>query len=365
MITLLDAAPFDGDRSPWDITLFHPLEEGKSAVYVRAHHVLTDGVGGVRLLQVFFDTEGPFLPAPESSGGHPDHNGAASDDAGSSRWPTTVTIDFAKAYRSASDRIGAARDTQPVNTFVRGFQRALDLANSVSRQVMVTGGPLAPLPPSHSVFSHFDVLSVPNARDAAIALGGSRNDLLVVAAAAALGLYAERVGETCTSVRVGMPARQRRDGALGGNWFAPTRVEVPTSATHPDRQFSVVGERLAQARHEPALRITDAVVSAISLLPNRVLLPALQTQADAVDLAVTAIPGLRGQRQLCGVTVDAIYPIGPRLGVPLNVTGFANGSGLDIGISLDSSSITVPDGFHECLVEAFRRLGSPVTPADG
>ena len=224
---------------------------------------------------------------------------------------------------------------------------------------------MAPLPPAHSVFSHFDVLSVPNARDAAIALGGSRNDLLVVAAAAALGLYAERLGETCANVRVGMPARQRRDGALGGNWFAPTRVEVPTAATHPGRQFSVVGERLAQARHEPALRITDAVVSAISLLPNRVLLPALQTQADAVDLAVTAIPGIRGRNELCGVTVEAIYPIGPRLGVPLNVTGFANGSALDIGISLDSSSIADPESFHDCLVEAFHRLGSDAATVAG
>src|SRR5262249_19920234 len=137
-----------------------------------------------------------------------------------------------------------------LETLIRGFQRALDLANSVSRQVMVTGGPLAPLPASHSVFSHFDVLSIPNAREAAIALGGSRNDLLVVAAAAALGLYAEQLGEPCPKVRIGMPARQRRDGALGGNWFAPTRVEVPTAVVHPDRQFSVVCERLSQARHE-------------------------------------------------------------------------------------------------------------------
>jgi hypothetical protein len=280
----------------------------------------------------------------------------ATDESGTPRFPSSVTIDFSRAARSVSAGIGVAREAQPLDTLIRGFQRALDLANSASRQLMVTGGPLAPLPPSHSVFSHFEVLSIPNAREAAIALGGSRNDLLVVAAAAALGLYSERLGEPCPKVRIGMPARQRRDGAMGGNWFAPTRVEVPTAVVHPDRQFSVVVERLSQARHEPVLKITDAVVSAISMLPNRVLLPALQMQADAVDIGVTTIPGLHGRKQICGATVEGAYPMGPRLGVPLNVTAFANGSGLDIGIALDSASINVADGFHECLVEAFRRL---------
>ena len=91
-------------------------------------------------------------------------------------------------------------------------------------------------------------------------------------------------------------------------------------------------------------------------LPNRVLMPALQMQADAVDAAVTTIPGMHGSKQICGAAVEGAYPMGPRLGVPLNVTAFANGNRLDIGIALDSASITIAVGFHECLVEAFRRL---------
>ena len=160
-----------------------------------------------------------------------------------------------------------------------------------------------------------------------------------------------------------MPARQRRDGALGGNWFAPTRVEVPAATNHPDRQFGIITERLAQARHEPALAVTDALVSAISLLPNRVLLPALQAQLNAVDLAVTTIPGIRGRAQICGANVKAAYPMGPRLGVPLNVTAFGSGDRLDIGITLDTAAITVPQDFHACLEEAFRLFSAHALPA--
>ena len=37
--------------------------------------------------------------------------------------------------------------------------------------------------------------------------------------------------------------------------------------------------------------ITDVLASAISVLPNRLLHPALEAEAKAVDLAVTTIPG--------------------------------------------------------------------------
>ena len=97
------------------------------------------------------------------------------------------------------------------------------------------------------MLSHFDVLTVTNASKASIALGGSRNDLLVVAAAAALGRYFERSGQQCSTVRVALPARQHRNRDLGSNWFVPTRVEVPTSGDHPERHFGAVAERLAQA----------------------------------------------------------------------------------------------------------------------
>ena len=50
--------PFDPLRSPWDVTLIDGLEGGRAALYLRAHHVLTDGVGGVRLVGLILDEPG-------------------------------------------------------------------------------------------------------------------------------------------------------------------------------------------------------------------------------------------------------------------------------------------------------------------
>ena len=63
LVGLLESVPFDPARSPWDVTLIEGVEDGKAALYVRAHHVLTDGIGGVRLLRDLFDAAESTTPS--------------------------------------------------------------------------------------------------------------------------------------------------------------------------------------------------------------------------------------------------------------------------------------------------------------
>jgi WS/DGAT/MGAT family acyltransferase len=351
LVGLFEAIPFDPERPPWDVTLIEGLEDGRAALYFRAHHALTDGLGGIRLIGALLDEVG----WPDRLRTEREATERTNDDAtaSSDRRPGTITIDLTRAAQPLRRRISAAREAETLDTVVRGFQRALDVANSVSRQVMVTGGPLSPLFLDHSMMTRFEVLSVPRARKASLALGGSRNDLLVAAAARGLGLYHERMGQPSAHLRLATPAGQGRGHEVGGNWFAPARVEVPTGSGHPGPQFGMVAERLAQARGEPAMRLTTALAWTIGRLPTRLLLPALHAQADSVDFAATAFPGLRGPRHICGSLVEATYPFGPRLGCPVNFTALGNDDRLDLGIALDPAAITEPDVFLRSLSEAF------------
>jgi hypothetical protein len=201
------------------------------------------------------------------------------------------------------------------------------------------------------------------ARATALALGGSRIDLLVAATAAALGHDQEQLGHATPALRLATPAAQRRDREMGGNWFAPARLEVPTSLGRPGPQFGVVRERLAQARREPALQVASTLAATLGRMPTRILLPALRAQAESIDFAATALPGLRGERHLCGSRIEASYPLGPRLGCPMNVTAFGTDGRLDVGIALDPVAFTQPDLLVECLREAFD--GLVTAAADG
>ena len=55
LVGLLESVPFDPDRAPWDGTLIEGLEGDRAALYLRAHHVVTDGLAGLRLAGRFLD----------------------------------------------------------------------------------------------------------------------------------------------------------------------------------------------------------------------------------------------------------------------------------------------------------------------
>lgn len=369
LVALLEAVPFDPSRSPWDVTLIEGMAGDGAALYLRAHHVLTDGLAGLRLLGLLLDeSTWPRVASPEQRSQAQTtpagHNGEAADRP---LGTFTITIDTPALVRRFVHGMLAARDFAPVETAVYGVQRALDVANSVSRQMMVTGGPLAPRPAGRSLLSHFELFSIDGARDAALALGGSRNDLLVAASAAGLGRYYERLGTPTAELRLATPAGQGHPDELGGNWFAPARVEVPSMVGRPGPQFGVVAERLSQARREPALRVASTVAAALGRVPPQVLLPALRSQAESVDFAATVLPGLRLERHICGSSIEAVYPLGPRLGCPMNITAFGNAGRLDIGLALDPSAFPDAEMVVECLREAFARyLGAAGhTPSPG
>jgi diacylglycerol O-acyltransferase / wax synthase len=389
LVTLLEPSPFDPSMSPWDVTIIEGLERGRAALYLRAHHCLTDGLHGVSILRLLVDRAAEPTPTaepvPAQAGAPVEHADVepveALDpviDLTPRRKPGTVsvTIDIAGAIHPITNGVSAAASSvsaaansvsakangmtaalrlDPFDTAVRGVQRSLDVANSVSRQVVVTGGRLSPLEPSHSMNTHFETFTVPNARAIARGLGGSRNDLLVAGAAIGLGLYHDRLGLTCPELRLASPARWR-NGTGGGGSVVPTRVELPVANGHPGPLFGVIAERLARSRREPALHATEILASAISYLPTRVLMPALRAQAKSVDFVATSLPGVRSNQQICGAVIEASYPLGPRLGSLMNITAFAVDDQLNVGMGLDPVAIAEPGLLVACMLDAFQSL---------
>ncbi len=374
LLGLIEALPFEPDRSPWDVTLIEGLADGKAALYLRAHHVLTDGMGGTAIVDGIFDEAWAQPAKPTTRHRQPPTAATEKPDSGEpqsgrNRPSLTVTFDverFSRAVQPLTSNLNglsAKLVTQPADALLRGVQDGLEVASSVSRQALIVGGPLASWPDARSVTTRFEVISFPGARSTALALGGSRNTLLVAAAASGIGLYLERLGQTCPELRLATPATLRHGRDTGGNWFAPLRIEVPTALGHAGPQFGVVGERLARARNEPALRVTTALALTIGRMPTRLLIPALHAQADTVDFAATTVPGGRAPRHICGVTVEQSYPFGPRLGCPINISAFGNDDRLDIGIALDPLAITEPESLLDCLRTAFSGFASTPGPS--
>ena len=359
LVGLLEAVPFDPERPPWDVTLIEGLENGRAALFFRAHHVVTDGIGGIRLAGALLDE--PGWPAGASRRGPARRDAGTRPSRGTRRHDRrrgTITIDLTKATRPVRQGAHFAREVATLDSVVRGIQRGLDVANSVSRQVMVTGGPLSPLFEDHSMMSRFEILSVPRARQSSRELGGSRNDLLVAAAARGLGLYHERMGEPTSVLRLATPAgqgrgpqrgrqlvrtRARRDSRRGSN----ARTAVPhgcrSPRAGPQRTRAAARDR-ARLDDQPHA-LTDAAAGA-ARAGGFGRLRGDDRPGTAIALVTSAVRASRRR-----------IPFGPRLGCPLNITALGNDDRLDVGVALDPAAITDPDVFLQSLTEAFEMFG--------
>src|SRR6185312_11298600 len=125
-----EAVPFDPEHSPWDLTVIEGVDGGRAALYLRAHHVLTDGIAGLRLLGLLLDeptwprVEPATPPTPATRAvARAAHDGAERDRP---LGTFTLTIDVPKTVRRMIDAVNAARrDLAPVDFAVNGAQRAL------------------------------------------------------------------------------------------------------------------------------------------------------------------------------------------------------------------------------------------------
>jgi hypothetical protein len=182
LVTLLELAPFDSNTSPWDMTVIEGLEGGRAALFLRAHHSLTDGLHGVSLVRRLLDepvVAAAPAPAPETRVVEAVDAVVVVDDPilewelAHRRRPGTVSITFdvagavTGAVRPIAHGVVAAMRADPVDAVVRRVQHSLDVVDSVSRQVVVTGGRLSQLSPSRSMNSRFEAFSVDGAEHSA------------------------------------------------------------------------------------------------------------------------------------------------------------------------------------------------------
>ena len=136
----------------------------------------------------------------------------------------------------------------------------------------------------------------------------------------------------------------RRPASAAATRSAATGSRRPASRCRPpsggrDRSSASSSSGWRRRGGSRRCRSRRRVAATLGRLPTRLLLPALHAQADSVDFAATALPGLRGARHICGSLIEASYPLGPRLGCPMNITAFGNDDRLDVGIALDPAAL--------------------------
>ena len=340
---------FDHARPMWHMTLVDGLTDGASALVIKLHHALADGIGALQVAMLVFDLEPapadlgplPLIPAADVPGAWDGLRHALGYDVAlAGRLFKGATVGGAKALA------GGVRD--PFNT----VRSAVATTASVYRTVRPLNETSSPIMKDRRMTRELGVHQVPLAalKEAGHRGGGTLNDAFLAAVTGGLRRYHERHAAPVGDLHVTMPISIRTEGdAEGGNRITLMRFEVPVSVENPRERVRLNHRIVGKARREPSLALTQSIAGGLNLLPRWYVAAILRH----VDFLASDVPGVPVPVWIGGAAVTMQYAFGPTIGAGVNITLFTYRDTCALGINVDSGAIPDFEVFRDCLIEGF------------
>jgi WS/DGAT/MGAT family acyltransferase len=349
----------DRDKPLWEIWLVDGLEGDRFAMLSKTHHALVDGISGVDIMSVLFDTS----PEP-----------ATPTDTGE-RW-------LPRPLPSSAQLLGEAlveRATVPTE-IIRSFRAVLRGPRMVAeglRDAAVGVGAMAwtglnPAPSSpynkpigpHRRFTWVrvnlgDVKAIKNE------LGGTVNDVVLATIAGALGKHLRRRGQNTDGLELKamVPVSVRADverGALG-NRVAAIMAPLPVWCQDPVARLDIVREELKGLKSGGQAVGAQVLTQLSGFAPATVMGQASRVMARQrfFNLVVTNVPGPQIPLYLAGKRMIDTFPMVPLAkNQALGVALLSYAGRINFGLVGDYDLLWDLDDFTEDVRESLAELAA-------
>jgi len=334
--------PLHPKRPLWQILVIEGLADGRSALAIKVHHALADGVSGAETFASLFDISPDVRPpAPK----------VESDDE-----KTVGSIGL--LLRS----IGKLRH-EPKLAYRIGlswFTRTWHILKSTTK-ALIARGKKKPLSESPSLFEakktslngasglekeyHRLQLSLAEVKRAAKSRGGTVTDFVTCVTSGALRRLMQHRGETLKKDLVAfvpINVRGTGDAAALGNQISGMLVRMHTSESDPEERLRLISadskKNVAVQRDENAkiLQEVPRVLGPLTLAVGGKLISRLglfDRIPPIANLMLSSVPGPPLPLWLSGHRVASAAPVGPLLGpVSLNITVLGFEGYLEFGL---------------------------------
>lgn len=345
---------FDKDRPLWEMYRIDGMEGGRSALLIKLHHTISDGVGLVRMTSSLVERERE--PGPGDSASMTSVAEAVEPEHGA-----FYEAVHALRYRAGSELDRTTRFLQALGRSAREFaadpaesaRSASDLASSIIKTLRPVTQRLSPVMVGRSLGARFELLEYPldALKAAARAVGGGLNCAFVGGVTGGLRLYHERLGHPVEQLRMTMPIniRSGEKGSRAGNQFAPARFAVPVDIPDPVERMRQIAAAAERERREPVLPLIDEVAGVLSELPEIVTVNLFGSMLKAIDLITSNVPGPPFPVFASGAKVEKMFGFGPLSGAATNITLFSYDGRVYVAVNMDPAAVVDMPGFIECL----------------
>jgi WS/DGAT/MGAT family acyltransferase len=338
----------DRDKPLWEIHIVDGLAGGRSAIIAKVHHAMVDGVSGVGLLSVMFDTSPDTPPLPKRKRYRPKPT------------PDDATL-FADALKNAlpftlDQLAGAQRNLAAYGMTLKHDPLA---TSSIQRLVGVLPqvlGPLERLPFNRPCSGERKVAwsehSFTDARAIRTACGGTVNDVVLTVLTGAvmryLKLHKESLRNRYYRIMVPVNLRQADDHGTLGNCVSILPVTLPLFIKDPIERLRQVAVQTEAMKHAHVAELIRAGISWLGALPPVLQalagrLPLLSTPVPIVHMVATNVPGPQVPLYANGRRLLTLYPHVPagwEVGMCLAIQSYDQK--LFFGLTFDAQA--APDG---------------------
>ncbi len=347
----------DRGRPLWELWLVEGLTGDRFALISKTHHALIDGVSGVDIASVIFDT----APNPESS-------------APPARpWAPRPLPSAAQLLADALIERGTkpAEAVQTLSALATG-PRALvgRLGASIGGLGSVGWMGFDPAPRSpfnvpigpHRRFSWVDA-SLADFQRVKRARQTTINDVILTVVAGALGAHMRSHGLDTDGLvlRALVPVSVRdgsQRGALG-NRLAAMRAPLPVGVIDPLVRLSTVAEAMASVKRSGQAVGAQALTELAGFASPTLVAQAarLQTRQRLFNLVVTNVPGPQQPLYLLGRQMLAIYPLVPlAANTALGIAVLSYNGRLDFGLNGDFDQLPDLEELADELSRSIREI---------
>jgi diacylglycerol O-acyltransferase len=299
----------------WDMTLMQGLKGDRTALLVRVHHCLADGVAGVGLMNVIMDAE-PVSHARVKKAA-PFHRPQQHDAA------TSAVEGVVQSFSSIVQRLFAVQSE--VLEFAKNGRAEDPQGSSSGLQDLLPEipAPAERLPfnvvcngPQKIAWGEIPMEQIKAVREAT---GTTVNDVVVTVVASALRRYAELQGAKLKGrmLRIAVPVNMRGNGDPGdlGNRISFLPISVPLGVRNSRKLLTAVHDRMQSLKHRHAAEFVGLAGSLLGIIPPpfQALAGPLVSQLpiSLCNTICTNVPGPQAPLYLLGHKMLRLYPYVP------------------------------------------------------
>lgn len=358
----LAATPLDRSQPLWQMHLVEDYEGG-SALVIRIHHCIADGIALIGVTLSLVD------------GGAPPPARVRKEDAhGTEAWLAERLVQplaaaAVRALEAAGD--GAAKSLALLMEPQKGVAGSIDLAQN-AWQLVSDAASLLMMPDdsptrlkgrcgSAKRVAWCPPLPLDEVKAIGKALNCSINDVLLSCVAGAIGQYLRTQGDDVDGVeiRAMIPVNLRPmdEAHRLGNQFGLVPLELPVGIANPIERVYEVRRRMAALKGSTQPVLAFAVLALAGLLvkpAQEAILGVFNSKTTAV---MTNVPGPREKLQFLGATLEQVMFWVPQSGdVGLGVSILSYGGSVQFGVMADTGLCPDPQAIIDQFEPEFAKL---------